>query len=216
VTLPAGVTFEDFQVCPNCYSADIQFSPADFISAIESGVIEPVRLVQTVIDAHPYVTRLYSTLSAAEMTVDPLFTFNRDLPTVSNIHTAERIIECNPDIYQSEAPWRIEFPQGGVVRGTANQVGNWPDFTNQPANLRILRQGESGDGRVVEDNADAIGKMLDAYNETIPRNGANAAGDERKASDGGCNMRGGTGSGAPWVLLALALLARRRRRYTGA
>jgi MYXO-CTERM domain-containing protein len=216
VTLPAGVTFEDFQVCPNCYSADIQFSPADFISAIESGVIEPVRLVQTVIDAHPYVTRLYSTLSAAEMTVDPLFTFNPDLPTVSNIHTAERIIECNPDIYQSEAPWRIEFPQGGVVRGTANQVGNWPDFTNQPANLRILRQGESGDGRVVEDNADAIGKMLDAYNETIPRNGANAAGDERKASDGGCNMRGGTGSGAPWVLLALALLARRRRRYTGA
>ena len=232
VTLPMGVAFEDFQVCPNCYSADIQFSPSAFITAIETGVIEPVRLVQTVIDAHPYVTRLYSTLSAAEMTVDPLFTFNPDLPTVSNIHTAERIIECNPDIYQSEASWRIEFPQGGVVRGTASQVGTWPDFTDQPANLRILRQGESGDGLVVEDNSEAIEDMLDAYNETIPSptgtggstgaggtvgfglGGRSAPDASRNGSDGGCSMRGGTASGAPWVLLALALLARRRRHQT--
>jgi uncharacterized protein (TIGR03382 family) len=234
VTLPEGVAFEDFQVCPNCYSADIQFSPAAFISAIETGVIQPVRLVQTVIDAHPYVTRLYSTLSAAEMTVDPLFTFNPDLPTVSNIHTAERIIECNPDIFQSEAPWRIEFPQGGVVRGTASQVGNWPDFTDQPANLRILQQGESGDGRILEDNSGTIEEMLNAYNETIPSptgtggsggalgfggsvgwGGANSSDGNGKGSDsGGCNMRGGTASGAPWVLLALAWLARRRRHQT--
>jgi hypothetical protein len=233
VTLPAGVAFEDFQVCPTCYSADIQFSPAAFMTAIESGVIEPVRLVQTVIDAHPYVTRLYSTLSAAEMTVDPLFTFNPDLPTVSNIHTAERIIECNPDIYQWEAPWRIEFPQGGVVRGTADQVGTWPDFTAQPANLRILRQGESGDGDVLEDNSDTIEEMLDAYNETIPTPGGTGGSGgtigfggsmglggrtspdgSRNGSDSGCNMRGGTASGAPWVVLALALLARRRRHQT--
>jgi MYXO-CTERM domain-containing protein len=210
VTLPAGVAFEDFQVCPNCYSNQIQFMPSAFIAAIESSVIEPVRLVQTVIDAHPYVTRLYSTLSAAEMTVDPLFTYNPDLEDVSNIHTAERIIECNPNVYQFEAPWRIELPQGGVVRGTADQVGTWPDFTDQPANMRILRQGESGEGRVVEDNSDDIQGMLEAYNDTIPT----ASGGSRKSSDSGCNLRGGSASGAPWVLLALVLLARRRRRPT--
>jgi MYXO-CTERM domain-containing protein len=158
---------------------------------------------------------------------------------VSNIHTAERIIECNPDIFQSEAPWRIEFPQGGVVRGTASQVGSWPDFTDQPANLRILQQGESGDGRILEDNSGTIEEMLDAYNETIPSptgtggstgsggtlgfggsmgwGGVNSSDGSGKGSDsGGCNMRGGTGSGAPWVLLALALLARRRRHQTSA
>jgi MYXO-CTERM domain-containing protein len=210
VTLPAGIPFEDFQLCPSCYSGQIQFSPAALVTAIEDSVIEPVRLVQTVIDSQPYVTRLYSTLSAAEMTVDPLFTYNPDLEDVSNIHTAERIIECNPSIYQSEAPWRIEFPQGGIVRGTADQVGNWPDFTSQPANLRILRQGESGDGRVMEDNSETIQEMLDAYNGTIPN--PKGSGGSRKSSDSGCNMRSGTGSGAPWVLLALALLARRRRR----
>ena len=179
VTLPASVPFEDFQVCPSCYSSQVTFSPSALIAAMETSVIEPVRLVQTVIDAHPYVTRLYSTLSAAEMTVDPLFTFNPDLADASNVHTAERIIECNPKIYEFEAPWRIELPQGGIVRGTAEQVGTWPDFTDQPANLRILRQGDSGEGRTVEDNKAAIEDMLNDYNDSIPGSSGSAV---RRAS----------------------------------
>jgi MYXO-CTERM domain-containing protein len=235
VTLPADVAFADFQVCPSCYSSQIEFSPAEFIAAMESSVIEPVRVVQEVLDDHPYVTRLYSTLSAEEMTDDPLFTFNPDLPDVSNLHTAERIVECNPNIYQWEAPWRVELPQGGVVRGTADQVGTWPDFTDQPANLRILRQGASGEGRVVEDNASAIDDMLDAYNETVPGSagsggsngiggsngvgGSNASGGTNGAKpsragrgDSGCNLANGGASSLPWALLGLVLLARRRPR----
>jgi uncharacterized protein (TIGR03382 family) len=242
VTLPANVPFEDFQVCPSCYSGQVQFSPAAFIAAIETSVIEPVRVVQRVIDEHPYVTRLYSTMSAAEMTADPLFTFNPTLAEVSNLHTAERIIECNPNIFQFEAPWRIELPQGGVVRGTADQAGTWPDFSDQPANFRILRQSDTGDGRVVEDNETTIEEMLDAYNDTIPdpggsggatgvggaiglggvtgrggsTSGTNGAdGDSSRSSDSGCNIVGGSASSAPWIALGLALLARRRRRHAG-
>jgi MYXO-CTERM domain-containing protein len=193
VTLPANVPFADFQLCPSCYSGQVQFSPSAFIAEMESSVIEPVRLVQEVIDAHPYVTRLYSTMSAAEMTVDPAFTFNPDLTSVSNIHAAERIIECNPNVFQFEAPWRIELPQGGVVRGAANQAGTWPDFTDQPANYRILRQAETGDGRVVEDNAATIEEMLDAYNETIPDPPTGSGGS---TSTGGSTSVGGViGSG---------------------
>jgi uncharacterized membrane protein YgcG len=242
VTLPANVAFEDFQVCPSCYSGQVQFSPAVFIEAIRTGVIEPVRRVQTIIDEHPYVTRLYSTMSAAEMTADPLFTFNPGLEEVSNLHTAERIIECNPNIYQFEAPWRIELPQGGVVRGTGAQAGTWPDFSDQPANFRILRQSDTGEGRVVEDNASTIEGMLDAYNDTIPdpvgsggstgvggstsvggtvsrggstgANGANIG--SGRNSDSGCSLVGGSASSAPWIALSLALLARRRRRHPGA
>jgi hypothetical protein len=208
VTLPAGLAFEDFKVCPNCYSSQIQFSPAAFIAALESGVVEPVRLVQDLIDAHPTVTRLYSTLSAAEMTLDPLFTFNPDLPDVSNIHTAERIIECNSNVSFSEATWRIELPQGGVVRGTADQVGTWPDaMSEQPANFRILRQGESGDGRVVEDNADSIDGMLDDYNSGIP-----STRGRRDTSDGCTVGAHHVGSSVPWLLAALVAFAWRRRR----
>jgi hypothetical protein len=208
VTLPAGVPFEDFQVCPNCYSGQIQFSPSAFIAKLESDVIEPVQRVQELIDAHPTVTRLYSTLSAEEMTADPLFTFNPDLADVSNVHVAERIIECNPDVYQSEAPWRIELPQGGVVRGTADQVGTWPDgFSAQPANFRILRQSESGEGKVVEDNGSTIDGMLDDYNATIPSSHSRG-----KSDSGGCNIAGAANLGPAWALAGLAFLALRRGR----
>jgi MYXO-CTERM domain-containing protein len=223
VTLPADVVFEDFQVCPTCYSSQIQFSPSELLVAIEANVIEPVRLVQEVIDSHPYVTRLYSTMSAAEMTVDPLFTFNPDLSDLSNIHTAERIIECNPNIFQSEAPWRIELPQGGVVRGTAAQAGTWPDFTDQPGNFRILRLGETGEGRVLEDNEDVINDMLAEYNGTLPDPPGGLGGSTgsdgntlgRNRGDSGCNLVGGDASSMPWIALGLVLLARRRRQRNG-
>jgi hypothetical protein len=202
-------------VCPSCYSSQIQFSPSAFIAALQDSVIEPVRLVQDLIDAHPEVTRLYSTMSAVEMTADPLFAFNPDLDDVSNLHTAERIIECNPSVYEWEATWRIELPQGGVVRGTADQVGTWPaEFSSQPANFRILRQGESGEGRVAEDNSGEINDALDAYNAGIP--GARSGGGDSDSRDsGGCNIARPTTTRAAWLALGLALVAfggRRTRR----
>ncbi len=168
VTLPETVPFADFKLCPSCYSDQIEFSPSVFVAAIEKGVVEPMRAVQELIDAHPMITRLYTTMSAEDMTLDPLFTFNPDLADVSNVHTAERIIECNPGIYQSDAPWRIELPQGGIIRGTAATVGTWPTIADMPPNRKIVRDGETGTGRVIEDNGDDIDAKLDAYNDTVP------------------------------------------------
>src|SRR4029453_285744 len=110
----------------------------------------PNRSVQQLLDSQPFVTRLYSTLSAKEMTLDPLFTFNPDLEDVSNVHSADRIIECNPNVYLSEANWRIELPQGGVIRGRPEDVGTWPSAVDaQPPNLRVLQLSSSGAGAVV-------------------------------------------------------------------
>jgi MYXO-CTERM domain-containing protein len=192
VTLPDTVPFADFKLCPSCYSAQIEFSPSEFIAAIEKGVVEPMRAVQELIDAHPMITRLYTTMSAEDMTLDPLFTYNPDLADVSNLHTAERIIECNPGIYQSEAPWRIELPQGGIIRGTGASVGTWPTIADMPPNRKIVRDGETGDGRVIEDNSDDIDAKLDAYNDTVPiPEGSGGA----SGSGGGGSGGGGAGSG---------------------
>lgn len=171
------------------------------------------------------MTRLYTTMSADEMTVDPLFTFNPELPTVSNVHTAERIIECNPDIDQFDAPWRIEFPQGGVIRGTADQVGTWPNATaDMPSNLLIRRLGESGAGRVIEDNTAEIGRLLAVYNASLPttpgsRPGASPnpdASGERKS--GGCTIAD-PNEGPSTLMLAgivvVGLVMRRRRSMWG-
>ena len=166
VTTP-NVAFEDFRACAACYTGQLQFSPSEFFAALEEQVIEPNRVVQKLFDNHRYVTRLYSTLSAAEMTVDPLFGFNADLPAVSNLHTAERVIECNSKVEQSAAPWRVALPQGNVVRG----VGfNWPTATanEQPPTARILQLSESGSGAVLSDNRSLIDSRLAAHNATIP------------------------------------------------
>ena len=239
VTLADGVAFEDFKLCPDCYAAGLQFSPSALIAALEEDVIKPIRDVQDLIDSYDYVTRLYTTLSAAEMTTDPLFTFNPDLDPVSNLHTAERIIECSSEVQEFEAPWRIELPQGSVIRGTADQVGTWPDVTDdQPANLRIKRLSAAGQGATIEDNQEVIDTALSAYNASIPsRAGAtggtagnttgssgtaassSGAGDDpngaggasAEGGGGGCTLVEGT-AGAGWTLAAGWILALRNRR----
>ncbi len=204
--LPTGITLEELQACPTCYTVTITDSTA-FLDALETQVIEPVRLVQRLIDEHPKITRLYTTLSAAEMTVDPLFTFNPELADVSNIHNAERIIECGDGIPQDEAQWRIELPGGGVIRGRASDVGTWPTaFDTQPANQRILRQGETGEGQVLEDNTATISQALSEHNAAI----------EGEESGCGCSVPGGGNARDFWVgLLGVSWLVARRRRRRG-
>jgi MYXO-CTERM domain-containing protein len=173
VTLDEALSFDDFQRCPACYSASISFSPTELLAAIESDVIDPLRSVQALIDRAPYATRLYSTLSAAEMTVDPVFVFNPDLGDVDNIHQATQVIECDRSVYQFEAPWRIDFPQGTTIRGTPDTLGQWPDATNDtPPNFRVLQLAAAGEGEVVADNSEQIGTLLQAYNDGIPSGSA--------------------------------------------
>lgn len=232
VTLPANVAFDDFKLCPNCYADQLTFSPSGYLAELDKTVVQPVKLVQKLVDAHPQLTRLYSTLSADEMTLDPLFTFNADLPEVSNQHTAERVIECNPKVSQFEAPWRIELPQGGVIRGVGFPSGTWPtELGSLSPNRSIVRTSDTGMGKVIEDNSEVIGADLDAYNANVPRTpgagsgsgGANGVGGGTSAGrgngevsntsvSGGCNV-GGTSSSVVGfgVLLALGVALARRR-----
>jgi hypothetical protein len=207
VSFAPGTTLEQFKQCPNCYSP---VAGVGFLEALEAEVLEPVRLVQKLIDAHPQITRLYSTLSAEEMTVDPLFSFNPDLKPISNIHTAERIIECGPGYYQQEAPWRIELPSGGVVRGVPTTFGTWPTaFAAQPANRRVLRAGESGEGKVVEDNTSMIQSSLEDYGGSVPTPPRRTS-----RSSGGCGFVGNAPAGGlGLVTLGLAALLVRKRRW---
>jgi hypothetical protein len=218
VTLPEGVAFEDFKVCPYCYAEQVTLSPTAYIAALERSVIEPMRLVQNLIDAHPTLTRMYTTMSADEMTLDPVFTFNADAPEVSNLHTAERVIECSPQLFQSEAPWRIELANGDVVRGTAEdgQTATWPSaLADLPANSRIVQAGNSGSGKVMEDNAEPISEALTLYNESVPSTDPeSSSGSGSSDGSSGCAIAAPGGSWST-VLVALGLtgaLLRRRRR----
>lgn len=236
VELPTGKTLTDVQDCPDCWSGYV-VGPG-FMTSLERDVIEPARVIQKLIDAHPQITRLYSTLSAEEMTVDPLFAYNPDLAPISNLHTAERVIECSRGYYTFEAPWRIELPQGGIIRGGPSDVGSWPTaFDEQPANRRILRRAESGSGKVIEDNSQVIDGAVSTYSDSIPLPprhltvpdtrgpsldpGADeqppgaALSSDTSAAGGGCGCKLARRSeplGVAFALLGLTLLGTRRRR----
>jgi MYXO-CTERM domain-containing protein len=234
VQLPPNRTLVDVQDCPDCWSGYVV--GAGFMAALEQDVIEPARVIQKLIDAHPQLTRLYTTLSAEEMTVDPLFAYNRDLEPVSNVHTAERVIECSRGYYVSDAPWRIELPQGDVIRGGPSDIGTWPEqFDRQPANRRILRRSETGAGKVIEDYSESINSAVTTYSGSVPlpprhlsvpdtrgpgvdpgqgeEPGAALASDTEVAGGCGCKLaRHGDTSGVALALLGLAALGSRRRR----
>ena len=76
------------------YLADLAFDANAFADDLQRIVVEPLTQVQEVFAAKPYLTRLYTTLSADEMTLDPMFSYNPDLPEVSNVHAADAYWDC--------------------------------------------------------------------------------------------------------------------------
>jgi MYXO-CTERM domain-containing protein len=212
VTLPDGLLFEDFKLCPNCYSGDIEFQPSEFLDALEEHVIEPFRLMQDLFDDHAYATRLYTTMSAEDMTLDPVFGENDELDDVSNQHTADRIIECKSWLYEGEAPWRIELRQGDVIRGSAEDAASqtWPNLSDHYANLKVSQLSDSGKGAVVVDRSAEVQVSLQQYNDSL-----DLPGDERPKSSGGCSVDARVPTQpATWALglVAVVTIAARRRR----
>jgi uncharacterized protein (TIGR03382 family) len=207
--VPPGATLDDLVSCPGCYystEADIVgFEPDAFVAALRRHVVTPIIETRELIDAHSYMTRLYTTMSADEMTMDPVFDFNTDLGDYSNAHVAERVIECSPSVSFNDAPWRVWLPGGQLVRGRGR---TWPFTPGEiPANARTLRVGTTGSGDVVQDNMLPIGNVLSAHNATVP------GPDALEREDSGCSAAG-TGSGPAifgFLLLGVVALVRRRR-----
>ena len=156
--------------CPGCGQPLAAFDVEAFLEALDVSVIQPMFDTADLLGSLPYVTRFYTTLSAPEMDLDPLFDFNPDLAPVSNLHQATRYIECSPTISISEAPSRVELEDGRVVR--LNPGEPWPfsvaDEDAPPANAIVAQLSTKGPGTIVSDNGAAIDAVLDRYNDEVP------------------------------------------------
>jgi hypothetical protein len=200
--LPEDTNVDEYLGCPPCYPEAIEgLDTQAFIDGLGEEVVEPMIATQELVGSRPYVTRLYTTLSAPEMDLDPLFDFNPDLPNVSNVHTARRVIECHRSIHRSEAPSRFELEDGRVVR--LNAGDGWPFLVGAedapPANALVLALTTSGPGTVVQDNSEAIDQALQRHNATVASPGC------------GCGVVTPRSHAAAWASLALFALLRRRR-----
>jgi len=197
-------TAEELATCPECLLNAAQVTPTVMLDALFESVIEPVQEAAALLTSAPRVTRLYTTMSASEMTVDPVFDLNDDLPDYSNLHTADWVIECDPSITMDEANWRIELESGDVRGKLAG--GAWPiDLQDAPATQRIVQLGSRGAGQVVLDNSREIASAVRRSNARYPSPGGCACSVPAPAS----GSRRASGLAA---LLLLGLCAQRALR----
>jgi hypothetical protein len=90
------------------------------LAELETDTVQPLESSLTVFDGDPYMTRLFTTLSADEMTLDPEFGFNADLPDQQLQRKATMAISCA----LGQTDWSLTLGEGTgrdgevVVRGT--------------------------------------------------------------------------------------------------
>ncbi len=136
------------------YLADFAFDANAFAADLQRIVVEPLESVRQLVEEKPYLTRLYTTLSADEMTRDPLFAYNPDLPDVSNVRSADIRMDCAVDLAdpRPEEEWEliITLSDGREFRSRpfAGGIGPLP-LVGQPAAAVIEQLTTSGPPQVI-------------------------------------------------------------------
>jgi len=209
-------------------AAGFVFDALAFVADIDERVVTPMRDTQAVFDSKPYFTRLFTTVSADEMTRDPVFSQNPDLADVSNLHIAKATPTCGSDPSQPPESVLIEFDDGetmtltGPFQQTFTGSGpeiNYPDpAPGEPAALRIELIGATGQATLVHpwqviavdialDTQTPSQVLIDLANGSIA---PTPVPDNQLSASGGCSqgeLLGGLAGG----ISALALLFRKKR-----
>jgi MYXO-CTERM domain-containing protein len=210
--VPSGIsdpsTIEGyFYGCLSCYRSSInanKWNGPAFASALASRIVDPSRHADELIANWPYLTRMFTTISPAEMTEDPEFQERGDLKTVAASGSGTLRVTCSG----SRA---MTLPDGRLVALTPQQT--WPAFSDQmPWAERIEDLSVSGEPVVLVDNTERINSQLLAWNSPQGWMGYRAS-DISQSTSGGCGCRTSPSSpGSPFALALLGLAAAFRRR----
>lgn len=223
--VPDGLDEIEFYGCLTCFEAEIDLDAwgdgSAFATAMQERIIDPGAHASDLLATFPTLTRMYTTISPAEMTADPFFWANPDLPDVDLTNAiATRRVLCNGD-----AVWTL--PDGREVYVPGD--GPWPDFSDEmPYEEEVAETPRMGPPIVMVDNREIIATELRTHNCQYgwPGDGtcgAGSGGSDSSGSDGssaGADEGGGgcgctSGGNAGWGALAMVVgvgLARRRRR----
>ncbi len=201
----AGLSEEDYYLFLDNnvaqYDPDATIDASALTAEIWERIVEPTRAAARLFRVHPKMTRLYTTLSPEEMTKDPVFAFNPDLPDVSAAHVSTVTNLCEGDL-----PWEMALPDGrkfyaSYREGFTERVFNVSPTFPKTMEVQILR--EEGPPEVVLSNASLL---------------ADAAASE---ADGGCSSGGRSRVNTVFnvtllfAVLALGRRAMRRKRSQG-
>lgn len=121
------------------------------IVELDTTVIDPLGETLAVFEGAPYMTRLFTTLSPEEMTVDPRFSFNPDLGDQALERNATLDVRC----MNSTTRWSLTLGEGTgregevVIEGSGLPPFFTPPVIEQDAIWRTETVGTSGQPDVV-------------------------------------------------------------------
>lgn len=229
---PNGVEPAEFYANLGAYAGDIDVVKWDmgngFAAALLNRVIEPGLHGEQLIQAWPYLTRMYTTISPSEMMEDPIFHVNSSLADVEALRTAQNYVLCNNDSVVTLPDGRDFYIPGG---------GPWPAIPGEEWWAEEVQTvAIKGAPMTIVNNTVAIQKKLTEWNlshgwphtpgetESVPTEGGGtnsdtgSSGSESSGQEGeggcGCRSDGSDGSGGALGLglAGLGLLGLRRRR----
>ncbi len=121
---------------------------------IRDDVIEPTRVSVDLLDDNRYLTRLYTTLSADEMTVDPAFVFNSDMGE----QQLERNASLDASCINGETKWTLTLGEGTgrndvMVIDAAGPVPLAAPAMDQAASWKVERTSSAGLPVVADENS---------------------------------------------------------------
>ena len=224
--VPDGLDEITFYGCLSCYEDQIDLAAWDagagFSADMQTRIVEPGVHAAQLLATYPTLTRMYTTISPAEMTADPFFWANPDLQPVDFTNAiATRRILCNGD-----AVWTL--PDGQEVY--VPQDGPWPDFSAEmPWVEEIAEMPQAGAPMTLVDNRALIATELVEYNCAFgwPNDAAcggvstsvgsesgdgSSSGPGANEVDRGCGCTQRSGSDGLALLPLLFATVRRRRR----
>jgi hypothetical protein len=214
---PAGVDAQDFYNCPACYEAELAgytFDPAAAAAAIEERVVAPLRHADSLFTSYGQLSRLTSSISPLEMTVDPRFVFNPDMDAVSLEHEADLYVLCGDGGSYYDSNLRLVLSDGRELLLPSQK---WMD-ENGLTYAELIERGTghyaliiedtsaSGEPTVLVDAREDAQSDIDDLNDLVRWNSPGEGGEVQAC---GCQSTPNALSGFG-VLLGLLALRRRR------
>jgi MYXO-CTERM domain-containing protein len=200
---PAGVEESFFYANLVTYRLQIDrtvWSAAGFAADFKTRIVDPAVHARDLITRWPFLTRLFSTISPAEMTADPIFHARPDLSTTldNTQQIATRRTTCS-----GQSGMILPGASGREVALTSS--GTWPLFSSlMPWAEKIQEVPVSGDVVTLVDNTAQIDQQLALWNESqgwpppgSGGTGALGAGGAGAFGSGGISTGGTMGGAAP-------------------
>jgi hypothetical protein len=83
--------------------------------AIDQAITQPRAAAAALLSRHPYTTRLFTTLSAPDMTLDPEFRLDPALGDAPTAHLATLVYDCDASVYADEAGGHLELDHAAPI-----------------------------------------------------------------------------------------------------